>query len=178
MADLNSHVFTGLDGAISVAVDGGAGGDAAKAISETYSLTPVGRATGVTIRVDSAMKPFHELGQRYATELRPGNVDIAGTISRAHVNGALLKLMLGDGAAGSRPAGGFVSPTFNLSLRLEDSALPGISSTVTVHGVKLDGWTYALPEDDFVMEQVSFRALWISVDDGTPGGGGGAPAAP
>jgi hypothetical protein len=172
-AQLSSHVFTGLDGAISVAVDGGVDGDAAKAIAETYSLTPVGRATGVTIRVDSAMKPFHELGQRYATELRPGNVEIVGTIARAHVNGALLKLMLGQGAGGSRPAGGFVSPAFNLSLRLEDSALPGTSSTVTVHGVKLDTWVYTLPEDDFVVEQASFRALWISVDDGAGGGGAG-----
>ena len=160
-----THVYTGLDGAISVAVGGGVDGEAAKAISETYALTPVGRATGVTIRVDSAMKPFHELGQRYATELRPGNVDIVGTIGRAHVNGALLKLMLGDGAGGSRPAGGFVSPAFNLSLRLEDSALPGSASTVTVHGVKLDTWTYSMPEDDFILEQVSFRALWISVVD-------------
>ena len=168
-----THVYTGLDGAISVAVGGGVDGEAAKAISETYALTPVGRATGVTIRVDSAMKPFHELGQRYATELRPGNVDIVGTIGRAHVNGALLKLMLGDGAGGSRPAGGFVSPAFNLSLRLEDSALPGSASTVTVHGVKLDTWTYSMPEDDFVMEQVGFRALWISVDDGSPAGGSG-----
>ena len=84
------------------------------------------------------MKPFHEIGQRYATELRPGNVNVTGTIGRAHVNGALLKLMLGDGAAGTRPAGAFVSPTFNLSLRIENPALPGNTSTVTVHSVKLD----------------------------------------
>ena len=53
------------------------------------------------------MKPFHELGQRYATELRPGNVNINGTIGRAHVNGALLKLMLGDGGR-RQPARGLV----------------------------------------------------------------------
>ena len=96
------------------------------------------------------MRPFHEMGQRYATELRPGNVNVNGTIGRAHINGALLKLMLGDGAAGSRPAGAFVSPTFNLSLRLENPAFPGNASTVTVHGVKLDGWSFTMPEDDFV----------------------------
>jgi len=66
----NTHVFTGMDGAISVAVESGVEGDAAKAVNDTYSLTPVGRATSVAIEVDSAMKPFHELGQRYATELR------------------------------------------------------------------------------------------------------------
>jgi len=162
----NTHVFTGMDGAISVAVESGVEGDAAKAVNDTYSLTPVGRATSVAIEVDSAMKPFHELGQRYATELRPGNVNISGTIGRAHINGALLKLMLGnDGAGGSRPGGAFVSPSFNLSLRMENAGFPGNTSTVTVHSVKLDGWNFSMPEDDFVLEEVSFRALWISVED-------------
>jgi hypothetical protein len=165
MPSANTHVFTGLDGAISVAVDSGPEGDAAKAVNDAYGLTPIGRATGVTVQVTSDMKPFHELGQRYATELRPGNVNISGSIGRAHVNGALLKLMLGDGAAGTRPAGAFVSPTFNLSLRIENQAFPGNTATVTVHGVKLDTWSYDLPEDDFVMEQVTFKALWISGAD-------------
>ena len=161
----NTHVFTGMDGAISLAVESGVEGDAAKAVNDTYSLTPIGRATGVTIDVRSAMKPFHELGQRYATELRPGNVNITGTIGRAHINGALLKLMLGEGAGGTRPAGAFVSPSFNLSLRLENPGFPGNSSTVTVHGVKLDSWAFTMPEDDFVLEEVSFKALWVSVED-------------
>jgi hypothetical protein len=161
----NSHVFTGLDGVISVAVESGVEGDAAAAVNETYQLTPVGRATGVTIEVRSDIRPFHELGQRYATELRSGNVFIKGTIGRAHVNGALLRLMLGDGAAGSRPAGSFVSPTFNLSLRMENSAFPGNASTVTVHTVKLDQWSFSMPEDDFVVEQVGFQAAWIAVED-------------
>ncbi|TML91497.1 MAG: hypothetical protein E6G08_00345 [Actinobacteria bacterium] len=165
MPSANTHVFTGLDGAISVAVESGPEGDAAKAVNDAYGLTPVGRATGVTVQVTSDMKPFHELGQRYATELRPGNVNISGSIARAHVNGALLKLMLGEGAGGTRPAGAFVSPSFNLSLRLENQGFPGNSATVTVHGVKLDGWSYDMPEDDFVLEQVTFRALWISGAD-------------
>ena len=79
--------------------------------------------------------------------------------------GALLKLMLGDGAGGTRPAGAFVSPTFNLSLRVENQGFPGNTATVTVHGVKLDSWSYELPEDDFVLEQVTFKALWISAAD-------------
>jgi hypothetical protein len=161
----NSHVFTGLDGVISVAVESGVEGDAAAAVNDTYQLTPVGRATGVTIEVTSDIRPFHELGQRYATELRSGNVYIKGTIGRAHVNGALLRLMLGEGATGSRPAGSFVSPTFNLSLRMENAAFPGNASTVTVHTVKLDEWAFSMPEDDFVVEQAGFQALWIGVED-------------
>jgi hypothetical protein len=161
----NTHVFTGMDGAISVAVESGVEGDAAKAVGDAYGLTPIGRAQGVTLTVKSELRPFHEMGQRYATELRPGNVGITGTIARAHVNGALLKLMLGEAAGGTRPAGSFVSPTFNLSLRLENPGFPGNTSTVSVHGVKLDQWSYAMPEDDYVLEQVSFKALWVSVVD-------------
>ena len=162
----NTHVFTGLDGAITVAVETGVAGDAAKAVNDVYALTPIGRATGVTIEVTSAMRPFHEMGQRYATELREGNTNVSGTIGRAHINGALLRLMLGDaGANGSRPAGAFISPSFNLSLLMENAGFPGNSSTVTVHGVKLDGWSFTMPEDDFVMESVSYKALWVSAED-------------
>jgi hypothetical protein len=161
----NTNVFTGMDGAITVAVESGAEGDAAKAVADIYGLAPIGRAQGVTVEVVAEMRPFHEMGQRYATELRSGNVEVRGSIARAHVNGALLKLMLGEGAGTSRPAGAFVSPTFNLSLRMVNAAKPDNSSTITVHGVKLNGWSFAMPEDDFVLERVTFKALWISVED-------------
>jgi hypothetical protein len=72
--------------------------------------------------------------------------------------------MLGD-AADSRPAGTFAGPSFNLSVRLENPSLAGVSATLTVMGVKLNEWNYSLPEDDFAMEQVGFRALWVKVED-------------
>lgn len=161
-----TNVYRGSDGTISVAVEPGVEGDKANEVNEAYSLTPIGRVTGVTVRVVNDVKPFHELGQRFATELRPGNINVFGSIDRAYINGALLKLMLGD-AAQSRPAASFVSPSFNLSLRLENPSLPGSSSTVTVMGVKLEEWLYELPEDDFAMEKVNFRALWVKVEDTT-----------
>jgi hypothetical protein len=157
-------VYRGSDGTISLAVEAGPEGDKASAINDAYALTPIGRVTGVTVRVTNDVEPFHELGQRFATELRPGNINVYGTIDRAYINGALLKLMLGD-AADSRPAGTFVSPSFNLNVRLENPSLPGVTSTVTVMGVKIQEWTYDLPEDRFAMEQVTFRALWVKVED-------------
>ncbi len=161
-----TNVYRGSDGTISVAVETGPEGDLAAAINDEYGLTPVGRVSGVTVRVTNEVKPFHELGQRFATELRPGNINVQGTIERAHVNGALLKLMLGP-AAQSRPQGAFFSPSFNLSLRLENPSLPGNNTTVTVMGVKLDQWDYSMPEDDFVMEKIGFQALWVKVEDAT-----------
>lgn len=160
----NTNVFRGSDGSIVLAVDSGVEGDAAKTVIDGYKLTPVGRATNVEVQVTSDLKPFHELGQRYPTELRAGNVNVTGSMGRAYINGALLKLLLGD-AAKSRPAGAFVAPTFNLDLRLENPAHPGVFSAVTVHGVKIENWAYSIPEDDFVMEKVNFKALWISVED-------------
>jgi hypothetical protein len=156
-------VFHGADGTISVAVESGPAGDKAKAVADQYSLTPIGRATGVTVKVTNDVKPFHELGQRFPTELRPGNINVSGTIERAYINGALLRLMLGD-AAGSRPQGAFVGPSFNLSLQLKNPNLPD-TATVTVMGVQISEWNYSLPEDDFVLEQVSFRALWIKTEE-------------
>jgi len=163
-----TNVYRGSDGTISVAAEQGTEGDAANVVTEEYALTPVGRATGVTVRVTNDVEPFHELGQRFATELRPGNINVYGTIDRAYINGALLKLMLGD-AANSRPAGSFTSPAFNLNLRMENPSLAGNSATVTVMGVKINEWNYDLPEDDFAMEQVSFKALWVKVEDATAG---------
>ena len=157
-------VYRGSDGTISVAVESGLEGDKAKAVNDAYSLTPIGRVTGVTVRVTNDVKPFHELGQRFPTELRPGNINVYGSIERAYINGALLKLMLGE-AADSRPAATFVSPSFNLSVRLENPSLVGTTSTVTIMGVKLEEWYYDLPEDDFTMEKVMFRALWVKVED-------------
>jgi hypothetical protein len=159
-----TNVYRGSDGTIALAVESGVEGDLAATVNEQYSLTPIGRVTGVTVRVTNDVKPFHELGQRFATELRPGNINVHGSIDRAYINGALLKLMLGD-AANSRPAATFASPSFNLSVRLENPSLPGTASTVTVMGVKLEEWQYGLPEDDFAMEKVNFRALWVKVED-------------
>src|SRR6266852_9791688 len=54
-------VYHGADGTISVAVEPGPAGDKAKTVIDKYSLTPIGRARGVTVRVTNDVKPFHEL---------------------------------------------------------------------------------------------------------------------
>jgi hypothetical protein len=159
-----TNVFHGADGTLSVAVESTPAGDAAKKVSDAFALTPIGRCTGVTIRVTNEVKPFHELGQRIATDLRPGNINVYGTIDRAYINGALLRLMLGD-AADTRPANSFIGPQFNLSIELKNAIDPDHPSTVTVMGVQISEWDYTLPEDDFVMERVSFRALWMKTED-------------
>ena len=159
-----TNVYRGSDATISVAVESSPAGDKAKDIVEKFALTPIGRATGVTVHVTNDVEPFHELGQRFATEIRSGNINVSGTIDRAYVNSALLRLMLSDGADG-RPPGTFTSPIFNLQMQLKNPALPNNSTTLTVMGVQLAEWSYTSPEDDFVMEQVGFKALWVKLED-------------
>lgn len=161
----NTHVYTGADGSLLLSPDGdGPEGAAAGSVIEANDLIQVGRVTGVTVEIASAIRPFHEIGQRYATELRSGNVSVRGRFDRAYVNGALLSLMLGE-AAGGRPRASWPQPSFNITLLSENAARPGTRSTVTLHGVKLEQWNLTMPEDDFVMEGASFQALYATVAD-------------
>ena len=59
----------------------------------------------------------------------------------------------------------YPQPSFNLIIGLNDPATPGTTSTLTVHGVKMENWGYAVPEDDFVMESITFKGLFITVED-------------
>ena len=160
----NASVYTGADGSITLAKVEGTEGDKANAILEAYT-TDVGRVQNVQVQVRTDVRAFHEIGERYATEMRSGNVHITGTIGRAHINGALLKLMLGE-AGKQRQAGNWAQPAFNITLLLTNSTTADASSTLTLHDVKIDQWLYTIPEDDFVLESVGFQALYLTVDDG------------
>jgi hypothetical protein len=160
----NTSVFTGADGSISLSSPEGLEGESAQGVLDAYELITVGRVQDVRVELESDVKAFHEIGQRYATELRPGNVHVRGTIGRAYINGVLLKLMLGE-AAGGRPAGSWVQPAFNITILLDNPANEGQSNNLTIHGAKIDSWDYGIPEDDFVLESVGFKALFVTVED-------------
>ncbi|HEX7239561.1 MAG TPA: hypothetical protein VF263_04815 [Longimicrobiaceae bacterium] len=160
----NSKVFTGADGSITLSATQGVEGERGQAVITDFEMLTVGRVQNVRVEVFSDVKPYHEIGQRYATELRPGNVSVRGTIGRAFVNGAMLRLLLGEAADG-RPANSWAQPAINITLLVENPAFPGVRNTLTLNDVKLEGWSYAMPEDDFVMESVSFQALYLTVAD-------------
>jgi hypothetical protein len=67
----------------------------------------------------------------------------------------------------------YVQPTFNMTVSLNDPAVPGNTAGLELSGVKFQNWSYSLPEDDFVMENVDFRALTIRVSDREAPEGGG-----
>lgn len=167
----NTNVFRGSDATLTLAIEDSPEGQAANEIIEFYQLSPVGRATNVEVYVQTELELFHEIGKRHPAALRPGNINVSGKIGRAYINGALLRLLLGKGALPEREAEPYPQPSFNLMLDVKDPAVPGTSNTLTIHGVKFENWTYNLPEDDFVMESVTFKGLFITVEDKEESGG-------
>lgn len=160
----NVRVFTGADGSITLSTPQGVEGEKAQAVIEAYELLTVGRVQNVRVEVHADIREFHEIGQRYASELRPGNIHIRGTIGRAFINGAMLRLLLGDAAEGP-PATSFAQPSFNITLVQENAAVPGTRSTLTLHEVKITNWVFDIPEDDFTLEEAQIMARYITTLD-------------
>jgi hypothetical protein len=166
-----NDVFRAVDATLVLSVDdkNAPEGAAADAIVSEYDLSnAVGRLHGVTVQVSSDIQPFYEIGRRYPTHLRAGRVQTTGTIERAHVNGALLRLLLGEGATSPPGSPNFVQPSFNIIATLKDPSKPDQQAKLTVFGAKFSGWGYNVKAEDFVMESVSFQALRVSFDEGAP----------
>ncbi|NEO19227.1 MAG: hypothetical protein F6J94_19000 [Moorea sp. SIO1F2] len=164
----NVNVFRGSDASLVLAVDDSESveGKLADSLIGEYEFSSiVGRLQNVTVKVENELRPYHEIGKRFPTELRPGNINVSGFVQRAHVNGALIRLLLGDGATSPPPVAAIPQPSFNIVISLKNPAFPDQSSTLTVFGVKFESWSFQLPEDDFVMEGVSFKALRISAEE-------------
>jgi hypothetical protein len=174
----STNVYTGSNGTLTLADEDTPEGRDAKTVTEFFEIQTVGRVTGVRLAVQTDLEEFHEIGRRHPTSLHPGNIHISGTVERAYINGALLFLLLGQGARPTAVNEPYVQPTFNMTVTLTDPAFPGNSQGLELRGVKFQNWSYAMPEEDFVMENVSFRALTIRVlGTSAPAGGGEAVAA-
>ena len=164
----NNNVYRGSDAALVLAVDDSStveGGLADGLINEYELSNVVGRLQDVQVQVRNELRPYHEIGQRFPTELRPGNIDITGSASRAHINGAMLRLLLGEGATSPPPTEAMAQPSFNIVINLKNPANPDTGSTLTIFGVKFESWKFRVPEDEFVMEGVTFRAMRISTEE-------------
>lgn len=163
-----TDVFRATDATIVLASDDTLrGGDKAKAVIGQYELTnAIGRLTNLSISVRGGVEPFYEIGRRYPASLRPGTVNVTGSADRAFFNGALLRLMLGDGAASPPGATAFVQPAFNVLVTLRDATRPDAFAKVTVFGVQFDSWSYDLGVDkDFIMEEVTFKAMRLGYEE-------------
>jgi hypothetical protein len=163
-----TDVFRAIDAVLVLGVDdtSSPSGAAADGLISAYDLSnAVGRLTNVTINVAVDLQPFFEIGRRYATHLQPGVIRVSGFAERAHVNGALLRLLLGDGATSPPSAPNFVQPSFNLIATLADPSRPGQQTRITVFNTRFSSWQYTIPADHFVMESVSFQALRVAFEE-------------
>src|SRR3954447_13613597 len=164
----NTNVFRGSDAVLVLAVDDSAtveGGQADALITQYQFSNIVGRLRNVEVQLINELKPYHEIGKRFPTELRPGNLNVSGSAERAHINGAMLRLLLGEGAQSPPPTGTITQPVFNIVINLKPPALPDNFAKLTIFGVKFESWSFQLPEDDFVMEGVTFRAMRVSSEE-------------
>lgn len=167
-----TEVYTGANGSLLFLGEPGpqdqqVEADDADAIitNPAYDLSVVGRVTGIELAVETDLEEFHEIGRRHATSLHPGNVHVSGKVGRAYVNGALLYLLLGRGASPNNVAEPYVQPRLAMNVVLDDPNDPTRRSVLDIYGVKFQNWNFTLPEDDFVMEDVHFKALRVNVRD-------------
>jgi hypothetical protein len=163
-----NDVFRAVDAVLVLGVDDTTSleGELADELITEYNFSnTVGRLSDVTIMVSTTLMPFYEIGRRYPTHLHPGIIIISGTAERAHVNGALLRLLLGSGAVSPPSSANFAQPSFNLITTTTNPAIRDQFTRIAVFGVKFESWAYHIPSEDFVMEAVRFQALRIAFEE-------------
>jgi hypothetical protein len=161
---LNTTTYFGTDGTLVISDPADFDADAFATLLPVDGA--VGRVVDVTLAVAMDIVPFHEMGSRYPSELRAGNISISGTVARAYINGALLRLMLGQYAL-EPESPGLPLPNFTMKLAVDNLLPVGEegNSILTVFGVMFDSWQANLPEDDFLLERLTFKARRIQVED-------------
>lgn len=164
----NTQTFHGVDGVLTVADAVDTPPESGSPIADYFGDVNgvVGRVVGVTAAVRVDVHPFHEIGRRTPLELRAGNMYVTGSVKRAYVNGALLRMLLGR-YADAEEANAFAMPRFDMILSMDNLAAgggPG-ASRLTLYSVLFDGWSFTMPEDDFVLEKMTFQARRVAIAD-------------
>jgi hypothetical protein len=165
------NVFTGKTGSITLFKSSSGFqpelDDAATVLNTSFGAetTVVGRATGIHVAVQTDLEEFHEIGHRHPIVLQPGNIHISGSVDRAYLSGGLIMLLLGQRGLDQKQPAIYPQPSFSIRLDLNDPAAPTNTAELVIDGVKFQNWALKMPEDDFVMENVTFRALTLGILD-------------
>ena len=164
----NTNVLRGSSATLNLASIDSREGELGEGIINTeYNIGTVGRVTGVEVSVETDLEAFHEVGRRHPTSLHPGNINISGRVERAYINGALIRLLMGDQAE-TAPSPEELQPAFNMIIDFTDvSSSPSgqVGTKIIISGVQFENMKVIVPEDDFVMENVTFKALRIAREE-------------
>ena len=161
---MNTDVYTGADGAIVLSAPEGLEGDAAKAVLTEHDLSSSAACRTCASRCTPRSDPTTKSGSATPRSCGPATSRSAARSAAPTSTARCLSLLLGEARSG-RPAASWVQPAFNVTVRIANAS-NGAVNTLTLHDVKIDNWVYNLPEDEFVMEQVGFQALFITVEEG------------
>ncbi len=150
----NTHVFRGSDAKLYLQGEEPLSNNI---ISSSFGNDSVGRLHNVTVKVESDVQGYPEMGKRLFDELREGRITVMGNIERAYINGALLRLLLGDYANGG-PDTPLAQPTFQIRIVINNPANSSVVERLRMVGVKFTSWSFHIPEDNFIMESLNFKA--------------------
>src|SRR5262249_31633237 len=115
---VNTSLLRGSEASLQLSkIDSRAGNLGDSIFKTEYSIATVGRVTGVEVCVTTPLEPFHEIGSRQATQPVPGTINISGSVERPYINGALLRLLMGDLVL-DPAAGDELQPNFNMTIDL------------------------------------------------------------
>jgi hypothetical protein len=78
----------------------------------------------------------------------------------------MLTLMLGKGASDEEKEQ-LKIPSFDMKIILDNLSPSGDegNSLLTVYGVMFDRWQFQISEDDFILENLSFKARRVAIKD-------------
>lgn len=167
----NTFPLRGNEATLQLAsVDSAAGRLGQQIFNDEYNIATVGRATGIEIRITTDLEAFHEIGTRRPTDLVPGNINISGHVDRAYINGSLLRLLMGRLAGDGPNEDSFpleLQPQFNMIVTLHDPRAGNETEAtrLTISSVRFDDWVVKVPEDDFILENITFKALRIAREE-------------
>jgi hypothetical protein len=120
-------------------------------------LTTVGRVSNIEVKIESPTQVVYERGRRYTSNTNIERMEITGSINKVYINGALLKILLGTGEHIPKFKESHPAPIFCIEVEEKEA--------ITLCNVEFQNWNPNIPEDDFVLENLSFKARSFVIGD-------------
>jgi len=112
----------------------------------------IGLAESASVEIATNLEPFYEMGSRYAVELKEGNEEITGSISKAWIDTNYLDLLL-------VPEGESTLTDFDLCFEIAGAN----SICLYAYDCKFEKGSLDIPQDGFLKEDYDFRAESIAL---------------